>query len=126
MNRVANWLDEKGRNLFENQSIILFIIFSTLLIFLGYDKPWILIPWLVIGFFFYKRWEHPQKQDWLTIFLKLSFWMLIAENAVIILTGALQYNFYNIFYNVPHWLIIAYANTILFIAMNYRDNQDRS
>ena len=97
-----------------------FCILTTLFIFLGYDKPWILPIWLLFGIYFYKTWTDPDKPVWLTIFFKLTFWMILAENAVILATNALQYNYMNIFYKVPHWLPMAYANSLLFIILNYR------
>jgi len=104
----------------DNVLILSFCLLSIIFIFLGYDQPWILAVWLIIGTYFYKRLTDGDKYIWLTIFFKLTFWMLLAENAVIILTGALQYNYDNIFYKAPHWLPIAYANSLLFIILNYK------
>ena len=104
----------------DNQLILGFCIFSILFIFLGYDQPWVLPVWFIIGVYFYKQLEDADKSVWLIIFFKLTFWMLIAENAVIIATKALQYNYENIFYRAPHWLPIAYANSLLFIILNYK------
>jgi len=100
--------------------ILSFCILSILFIFLGYDQPWILPIWIVFGIYFYKQWNDQDKPIWLNIFFKLTFWMLLAENLVIISTNALQYNYMNILYKVPHWLPIAYANSLLFIILNYR------
>lgn len=104
----------------DNVLILSFCLLSIIFIFLGYDQPWILAIWLIIGTYFYRRLTDGDKYIWLTIFFKLTFWMLLAENAVIILTGALQYNYDNIFYKAPHWLPIAYANSLLFIILNYK------
>jgi hypothetical protein len=104
------------------QSLLCFfmLLIGIYFVFFKYNEPKSIIYWIILLLIFYFLWNDKDKKGWFIIFALLVFNMLIIENLVIIYTGALTYNYQNIFYLVPHWLPIAYFNSVLFIALHYR------
>jgi hypothetical protein len=97
----------------------LMLFFGIYMVFFKYREPKSIIYWLISLIIFYFLWDEPHKKAWFIIFGVLIVNMIVIENLVIIYTGALTYNYENLFYLVPHWLPIAYFNSVLFIALHY-------
>jgi hypothetical protein len=104
------------------QSLLCFFMLfvGIYIVFFKYREPKSIIYWLILLVIFYFLWNDPDKKGWFMIFGVLVVNMVIIENLVIMYTGSLTYNYENIFYLVPHWLPIAYFNSVLFIALHYR------
>jgi hypothetical protein len=104
------------------QSLLCFfmLIIGIYIVFFKYREPKSIIYWFISLIIFYFLWDDPDKKGWFLIFGILTVNMIIIENLVIKYTGSLTYNYENLFYLVPHWLPIAYFNSVLFIALHYR------
>jgi hypothetical protein len=104
------------------ESVLCFIMMfiGIYIVFFKYREPKSIIYWVISLIIFYYLWNEPDKKAWFIIFAVLCVNMIIIENLVIIYTGSLTYNYENLFYLVPHWLPIAYFNSVLFVALHYR------
>ncbi len=114
---------EKTLSFFKSKQTLLafaIMLIGIIFIFFLYDKPYSLFVWMILVAIFYKYWEDKDKMYWFFIYGNLIFHMIIMENLVIYFTGSLSYNFYNMFWLVPHWLPIAYFNSLIFTIIHYR------